>query len=156
MALFLVAAGCAQDPNPPTAAQFLPVDYNDYVCSVQPIVAKKCAMLACHGNPAHAFRVYAPARLRLGPTDTTVERDAALTLAEAKANFASAQGMTLGAASPDVAPMVRKALAPSQGGGGHVGGVIFRDTSDPDYQALLRWASGETMPLGCALLNTLQ
>ncbi len=155
-ALAVAVVGCTVDGNPPNAPALANVDFNDFACKVQPIVARRCAMPACHGRPEHAFRVYAPARLRLAPVATAIDRDAPLTLAEAQANFASAQGMTFGAATPDDVPLLHKTLAPSLGGGEHKGGVIFRDPNDPDYLALRAWVAGETLPGGCDLVKKLQ
>lgn len=101
-------------------------------------------MMACHGQPEHALRIYSPGKLRQGTWSSLAERNSAITLAEIKANFASASGFTFGAASIDDVQILRKVLSPDLGGGEHVGGVIFRSRSDPDFVAMHNWVAGET------------
>ena len=66
------------------------------------------------------------------------------------------RGLAPAAEDVEASALLRKPLAPSQGGGEHMGGVLFQSTSDADYQALRSFLSDETMPAGCDRLAQLQ
>jgi hypothetical protein len=161
----LALTGCTVENCPAAGPLYAAVDFKDFACKVDRVVARRCSMLACHGSTTtladgtpvnHAFRVYAPGKLRLGGWSTLEERSAPTTYAELQANFASARGLTYGAQAVADVPLIRKTIAPSLGGGEHMGGVIFRRDDDPDLTALRAWAGGETMPDGCDVLTRLQ
>jgi hypothetical protein len=157
--VWLVAvAGCpALDPtqglNATPPDQFL--DYNSYVCTVMPVLVKRCSYLACHGNENHALRVYSPGKLRLGNPTTRMARDTLLTAQEVELNFESASGIVLAASAADRNPpnvqkvlLLGKPLRASAGGAEHHGVGIFPaypntdPNKDPEFQALLAWVAG--------------
>jgi hypothetical protein len=134
-------------------------DYNQFVCGAMPVLIRHCSYLACHGNPAHAFRVFSSGKLRLGDVATRSDRDAPITAAEIQANFDSATGMLLTAAAPDQqtvdlqnTPLLRKPLRARFGGDEHHGVGIFPFSpaqtleDDPEWGALTAWASGQKQP----------
>jgi hypothetical protein len=167
-------AGCpAPDPTQGLQTtqpdQFL--DYNAFVCNVMPTLVNRCSYLACHGNPDHALRVYSPGKLRLVPTATRHDRDAAMTPDEVERNFESASGIVLSASPADRNPpnwekvlIMGKPLKAAYGGAEHHGVGIFPvppytdPGQDPEFKALASWVSGakEPTPLGssCAAIFT--
>ena len=152
------AAGCpGLDPthglNPTPPDQFL--DYNTYVCTVMPVLVKRCSYLACHGNELHALRIYSPGKLRLGNPTTRMARDALLSADEVELNFESASGIVLSSTPADRNPpdvqkvlLLGKPLRASAGGAEHHGVGIFPTypntdaNKDPEFQALLAWVAG--------------
>ncbi|MDB4971091.1 MAG: hypothetical protein JWN44_6780 [Myxococcales bacterium] len=170
----LALTGCpALDPNrglsstqPP--AQLL--DYDEFVCAVEPVLIRRCSYLACHGNVDHALRVYSPGKLRAGVAETRNQRDGRLTAAEVEANFESAVGTVYAASADDRAagndrvPLLAKPTAARVGGAEHHGVGIFPVPPaqsldhDPEWQALASWVAGKKQPspptVDCAALFT--
>ncbi|MGZ3425834.1 MAG: hypothetical protein ACXVCV_04250 [Polyangia bacterium] len=165
MRLFLVAfvvalAGCPAPDNShglvTTAPPAQLLDYNEYVCEVQPVLIRRCSFLACHGNAEHALRIYSPGKLRLDDSAATREgRDAKLTAEEVMRNFESATG-TVYFAQPsdrlspnDKVPLLSKPARASVGGAEHHGVGIFpvfpaQDLAhDPEWTALASWVGGK-------------
>jgi hypothetical protein len=159
LAALVVTTGCpAFDPNGGLTTSAHPdqfLDYNDFVCNVQPVLIRRCSYLGCHGNPDHALRVYSPGKLRLGDTSTRAARDATLSGDEVERNFESASGLVYASSmvartSPIInqVPLLWKPLASRAGGGEHHGiGVfpVFPNTTldqDAEWQALLQWVGG--------------
>lgn len=163
--LLILVAGCpANDPAhgvqtlvPPD--QFL--DYNEFVCSVQPVLIRRCSYLACHGNPDHALRIYSVGKLRLGDTSTRNLRDSPLTADEVELNFQSASGTVYaataadcqGTGDPTAVPLLQKPLAARFGGSEHHGIAIFPQfpattlAADPDWSLLTGWVGGAKQPM---------
>jgi hypothetical protein len=157
----LGVAGCpALDPthglNATPPDKFL--DYNAYVCTVMPVLIKRCSYVACHGNADHALRIYSPGKLRLAPPTTRQARDGLLTADEVELNFESASGIVLAASPaernpPDVQKvlLLGKPLKASAGGAEHHGVGIFPAypnvdiNKDLEFQALLAWVAGGKM-----------
>jgi hypothetical protein len=152
-------AGCpAPDPSTGLATTAPPaqvLDYNDFVCKVQPVLVRHCSFIGCHGNPDHALRIYSPGKLRLVDTGKRADRDAKLTADEVMRNFESATG-TVYAASPadrqapnDHVPLLAKPARASVGGSEHHGvGIfpVFPATTldqDPEWGALADWVAGK-------------
>ena len=81
--------------EPLEEARTLPeLDRHYFRCNVEPVLAARCAFLACHGNETRPFHVYARGRLRLDvPPELIV--DQALTMEESLANFDMAQGLAV-------------------------------------------------------------
>ncbi len=137
--------------GPPTSL----LDYNEFVCEVQPVLVRHCSFLACHGQADHALRVYSPGKLRLIATADRASRDAQLSANEVMLNFESATGTVYDAtaaerASPDDhVPILLKPTRASFGGSEHHGVGIFpvypaADLAhDPEYQLLAAWVGGK-------------
>lgn len=163
VAAVAVLGGCpALDPNggltttsPPD--QFL--DYNQFVCAVEPVLIRRCSYLACHGNADHALRIYSPGKLRLGDTSTRAARDAQLTQDEVERNFESASGVIYGSSAqaratpiPAQVPLLSKPLAARAGGSEHHGIGVFPVFpaatlgDDAEWQALVAWVGGAKQP----------
>src|SRR5581483_4696434 len=164
-ALALALAGCPS-PDPATGLgttqppdQFL--DYNQFVCAVEPVLIKRCSFLACHGNATHAFRVYSLGKLRIGDPTTRKARSFDLLSAdEVERNFESASGMVYGTAAGDRTPtpvvnkvtLLLKPLKAAFGGSEHHGVGVFpafpATTLDDDgeWQSLVAWVGGAAQP----------
>ncbi|MFI5301172.1 MAG: TolB family protein [Polyangiales bacterium] len=105
----------AADPGP---------NYQLFHDTVQPVLAKRCSASSCHGNAV------ADLQLTCGTDDTQVRWNA----------FIASQYLSATAAASE---LVRRPLDPARGGVFHEGGIIFSDPSDPDYQALVTWATAQ-------------
>jgi hypothetical protein len=160
VAVVVALAGCPAPDNShglvTTAPPAQLLDYNEYVCEVQPVLIRRCSFLGCHGNAEHALRVYSPGKLRLDDSAATREgRDAKLSPVEVMRNFESATG-TVYFAQPadrqspdDRVPLLVKPTRASFGGAEHHGVGIFpaypaQDLAhDADYMALAAWVGGK-------------
>lgn len=158
-------AGCpAPDPTqglPQTVPPDQVLDYNAFVCTVQPTLIRRCSYLGCHGNPEHALRIYSPGKLRIGNPTTRDQRDSGLTADEVERNFESAVGVvytnTVGErqAPSERVLLLEKPLAARVGGAEHHGVGIFpawpaQDLQhDAEWNALVAWVGGKklTQPL---------
>ena len=163
-AFALLSAGCpAPDPAGGLATTEPPdqlLDYNDFVCNVEPVLIKRCSYLGCHGNADHGLRVYSLGKLRLDDTPTRLARsNTPLTSAEVELNFESASGMVYGTSPVDRAapnipriPLLSKPLAARFGGSEHQGVAIFPTYpnsdlgKDAEWQALVDWVTGAKEP----------
>jgi hypothetical protein len=159
--LAVAAAGCPAPDNshglvttgPPSTL----LDYNDFVCEVQPVLIRHCSFIGCHGNADHALRIYSPGKLRLDDTPTSPRemRDAKLTPTEIMRNFESAVGVSYFAspqdrqAPNDKVPILAKPARASVGGSEHHGVGIFpvypaTDLAhDAEWGALSNWVAGK-------------
>ena len=146
-------AACAVD-NAALAPPALDRDY--FRCNVQPVLAARCAMPACHGSARRPLSIFAPGRMRwqVGwdrPTE-------AITPYELDTNFAIASGFTTTTATGEPW-LLAKPLAPSAGGYYHRGGDLFGSedvflaTSDAGYQTLASWIAGQTAPRSCMTIT---
>ncbi len=135
------------------------LDYNQFVCTVQPVLIRRCSFLACHGNPLHAFRLYSPGKLRQIDDGTRNGRDSLLTVNEVELNFQSASGLVLTATpaerqAPDLQKvlLLGKPLARRAGGAEHHGVGIFpvypakTIAEDAEFNALVQWVQGVAQP----------
>jgi hypothetical protein len=161
-----VITGC---PSPDSAAglgttkppdQFL--DYNEFVCGAQPVLIKRCSYLACHGDAAHAFRLFSIGKLRLGDMSTRKGRSFdPLTADEIEKNFESASGMVYGAADDERQhardhltriALLYKPVRASAGGGEHAGVGVFPAfpaatlDDDAEFAELVDWVQGKRQP----------
>lgn len=160
----LLASGCpAPDPAGGIFTQSPEqlVDYNDFVCKVEPVLIKRCSYLGCHGNADHGLRIYSMGKLRLDDTPTRLARsNTPLSAAEVELNFESAAGMLYAASAADrTAPNVKripilvKPLAARFGGAEHQGVAIFPTWpntdlgNDAEWQALVDWVGGKKEPM---------
>lgn len=132
------------------------LDYNEFVCEVQPVLVRRCSFLGCHGNPDHALRIYSPGKLRLDDTSASrADRDKKLTPLEVQRNFEAAVGVSYFAqpadrqAPNDRVPILAKPARASVGGSEHHGVGIFpvypaQDLAhDPEWGALSSWVAGK-------------
>jgi hypothetical protein len=138
--------------------QFL--DYNEFVCHVQPILIKRCSFLACHGDSHHAFRLYSLGKLRMVDTPTRAARSVQLLSAdEVEANFESTSGLLYAnsaaersAADLSKVLLLGQAMAAKFGGSEHKGVAMFpawpaaTPDDDPEWQALKAWVAGAKQP----------
>ena len=114
--------------NVPTAPGFDPTkdptraDFGTFRARVNPTIQRTCAASNCHGTPANELY------LTCGDTPEQL-----------RWNYFTASEYL--AQTPDLAEIVRRPLAPAQGGSFHEGGIIFATTSDDGYQGLLAWAT---------------
>lgn len=151
-AVFGLLAALACDT--PEEAKALPtLDVADFRCNVQPVIAARCAFLACHGSGRRPFRAYARGRLRLEiPRHEIVT--GAITHAELDANFEMARGFAADDRF-DRSPLLLKPLDPAAGGHFHVATDLFGEqdvftsTDDPGYQKLAAWLDGATSDAAC-------
>ena len=156
-------SGCpAPDPHGGLATTLVPdqfLDYNEFVCGAQPVLVKRCSYLGCHGDSAHALRIYSPGKLRYGDIVTRADLDAPITAQETELNFESASGMVYptSAADRDAGVITNnvlllKPLAVRFGGSEHHGIGIFpaypatTPQTDPEYLVLSAWAQGKNSP----------
>jgi hypothetical protein len=159
----LLLAGCpANDPSTGLATLGAPetlLDFNEFVCNVEPVLIKRCSYLGCHGNAQHALRIYSLGKLRLGdPPTRNARSNVPLTIDEVRLNFYSAAGMVYGTSASDRQkvtvsriPLLWKPLAAREGGGQHHGVAVFptwphqhvNDPTDRDkeWDALVTWVS---------------
>jgi hypothetical protein len=174
LALALLCACPSPDPkqgidpaNQPDAL----LDYNDFVCNVQPVLIRRCSYLGCHGNPQHAMRLYSPGKLRAADDGTRNGRDGMLSGIEVELNFQSASGLVLTAtpaerAAPNLQKvlLLGKPLARRAGGAEHHGVGIFpvfpakTIGEDLEFAALVAWVQGAklTQPLDSACQSVFQ
>jgi hypothetical protein len=160
LVISVVLVGCPAPDNShglvTTAPPAQLLDYNEFVCEVQPVLVRHCSFLGCHGNADHALRIYSPGKLRLDGSAVTREaRDGMLSADEVERNFESATG-TVYFAQPsdrqnpdDHVPILVKPARASVGGAEHHGVGIFpvypaQDLQhDAEYTVLAAWVAGK-------------
>ena len=106
-----------------------------FIDSIQSILDQRgCSEFQCHyrdktdpnsGGPGGGFRIFNC-------------EESPCTDQELSANYDSTIGMA-NLATPSNSKLIQKPLAESQGGLQHLGGTIFFDANDSDYQTLLGW-----------------
>jgi hypothetical protein len=127
--------GCGTvDPGTNGAAREL--DRAVFAAVIQPILdGRGCSEGQCHyrdqsdpnsGGPGGRFKIF------------DCEADPC-SQEELDGNFDSASGM-VNRSSPTASRLLEKPLAESAGGIQHLGGDVFLDASDPDYQSMLAWS----------------
>jgi hypothetical protein len=144
-------------PSPSPPAQLL--DYNGFVCEVMPTLIRRCSFLACHGQDAHALRIYSAGKLRLHDDGTRNSRDGMLTADEVQRNFDSAAALVLDATADQRAAgdvqhvlLLEKPLRARFGGGEHHGVGVFPAypatslDQDAEWNALVAWVGGKKEP----------
>jgi hypothetical protein len=112
-------------------------------CKVEPILARDCSYLGCHGNAETALRVYTPGKLRAGSPANKGELNVGLTDAEHHGNYLSAAAFSFGGIPPGDNWILRKNLPSVDGGYEHKGGAIFTGPDDPSAVAISNWLSGK-------------
>ena len=97
-------------------------DFAAFRDRVQPVLSASCAATSCHGSAANDLRLAcgdAPERARWN-------------------YFVAVEYL---AQSAEQSELLRRPLAPSQGGSFHEGGIVFASTADEGYRAMLEWAT---------------
>jgi hypothetical protein len=107
----------AFDPSKDPATR----DFGTFRDKVSPILGKSCAAGNCHGTASNELY------LTCGESPEQV-----------RWNYFSASQYL--AQTPEQSEIVRRPLAPEQGGSFHEGGAIFDSTSNPDYRTIFDWA----------------
>lgn len=137
----LSTSACTQPAG--TAPAFPKLDFDYYVCVIDPILEQGCSYVACHGQQTHALRVYSLGKLRGADGISAWDRShKLLSRDELDGNYNSAQAFFTGVATAADSLLLREPLPVSQGGPAHYGGPIWSGTSDGRYQAILQWAKG--------------
>lgn len=142
--------GCAPVVNEPASDAVASLDEPTFRCAIEPILARDCSYLACHGKADFAFRMYSVGKLRAGRHATLDERTIPLTSAEHHANYESAVAFTYGGVDPEENLMLLKALPAEAGGYEHLGGQIFTGLDDPRAKSLRAWLHGSKAPCSTA------
>ena len=148
LALCLLGCQSGLDATRPPPA----LDEPYFRCKVQPVLAKSCAMFACHGDGRRFFRVFARNRLRLGGVEK--DRNGLLRPEERSANLAAARAM-VDPDAPARSLLLLKPLESSAGGEFHRGatlygaGNVFPSRDDPDFKVLDSWVHGATEDASC-------
>jgi hypothetical protein len=140
----LLTGACVQGGIDSPAEPAL-VDQHYFRCRVQPILAKSCAFMDCHGNDERPLRVYAEQRFRLNVD--WLDYETPLSAAELSANLKVVGGFV----STEVggkAPLSEKPLDARFGGLFHRGqdlygqDDVFLSSDDADYQTLRAFVGG--------------
>lgn len=141
-------AACKGDAPAPLSG----LDEAFYGCKVEPIVVKRCGMLACHGRAERFYRVFSRNRFRFD--QEPMNRDAIITVEERRFNYEAALAMVdLG--DPDRSFLLKKPLDRKGGGYYHGGelmfhlGDVFLSTDDPEYKILSDWVHGAKEAAPC-------
>ena len=111
------------DPNTdPTAA-----DFRTFLGYVNPALGLRCAAGNCHGSAANSLY------LTCGTSSEAARWN----------YFAVGDYVSVDTGASEI---LRRALSPAAGGVYHEGGTVFASTADPDYQALVDWATEKGGP----------
>jgi WD40-like Beta Propeller Repeat len=127
----LAFSTCSQDVG--TDPDFDPTkdpasaDYQYFLKNVDPVLGQSCAATNCHGTPVN-----------------TLYLTCGQTAEQSRWNyFAASQYVSKDVNSSEI---LRRALAPDQGGVYHEGGTIFTSPTDPRYEALTKWVQMKGSP----------
>lgn len=133
------ALGCGADTLEGIEPQ---LDFDVFVERVQPVLDRGCSNPGtCHGSEQRPLALYSRRANRLVAADVFV--DPPLSSDELRANFERSLSF-VDVAHPERSELLTKPLAPSAGGMGHRGGTVFVDTTDREYQEVLRWIANTT------------
>jgi len=122
-------------------------EFQQFQREVYPVLLRDCGFPACHGDPRRFFRVWGPGRVRLPGKMTTPEEFDLPTGDELSTTYALAQSM-IDFERPKKSLLLRKPLAVSAGGAGHLGvdkydRDIYRTEQDSGFLTLARWVYSE-------------
>ncbi|MEI8256895.1 MAG: hypothetical protein WCJ30_14575 [Deltaproteobacteria bacterium] len=119
---------------PPNDPEVLPrLDHAMFVQQVAPVLERRCSNPSCHGNDSRPLRVYAPEHFRMDAARLHLIEP--LTGEELARNEASASAFAVDIARADDSLLLTKAIGLTS----HLGGVVYRETTDPEYQAVRAW-----------------
>lgn len=146
----LLLLGCQDLSGTPPQPE-TPLDEAFFRCRVQPILTQNCSMMACHGDGARPFVVFARNRLRLGGTER--DRNVFTTEAERTWNFRAAAAF-VDPEHLDESPLLMKPLAEEAGGWFHgatqlEGGLDVFDARDGGWMVMSDWVHGATEAPDC-------
>lgn len=154
LALSAFALGACVDPNAeaPTACPSEAVftgrspDGGAPSPAVSDYMARRCGTLDCHGRAERPLRLYGQYGLRT-PAENNVSGGKATTLAELKANYASACGLEpekTAAAVKDLGQSAELLLIVQKARGveGHKGGAVVR-AGGPGDRCIVGWLRGD-------------
>lgn len=146
----LVLTSCVQEGI--DAQVELPLaDGHFFRCKVQPVLARDCAFMDCHGNDERPFRVYAEQRFRLEVD--WFEPDIRLSDAELAANFRVARGFI--DQDDDLGYLSEKPLQRAAGGLFHraqdLYGTqdVYLSEEEAGYQVLRSFSTGVSAASDC-------
>ncbi len=155
LVLWIVSATTACVQEDIERAEELPsLDANFFRCEVQPVIATRCAFLACHGIENRPFKVYAEQRFRLDLSWSVDEYDLPTTDEEVAANLQMVRGF-VGSKGGGVDLLTQKPLDTRAGGLFHRGkgpygdDDTFIDRGDPGYKILSEFIAGAQAEDGC-------
>ena len=145
-ALLLLGLACAIGCGGATRSTPATPDLARFEAEAYPVLLRDCAFPACHASRERFFQVFGPGHVRLDEK-TDVLTDPA-TDDELSYSYDRARSMQFGLVHAKDSMLLRKPLEPSAGGAGHqgkdnLGRNVYLSTSDPGYQVLLRWVTGE-------------
>ncbi|MEI9938117.1 MAG: hypothetical protein WDO69_12930 [Pseudomonadota bacterium] len=115
------------DPEFDPSANPTAKDFNTFANSVNPVIGNRCSAGNCHGSAANSLY------LTCGTTPEAVRWN----------YFALGDYVSVDTGTSEI---LRRALSPAVGGVYHEGGTIFQSTDDPEYQALVTWATEKGGP----------
>ena len=147
----LLLASCVQS-GIDAPAELAQVDEHYFRCQVQPVLAKSCAFMDCHGNAERPLRIYAEQRFRLDID--WLDYEAPLTSDELAANLQAVRGFIGGHRGPKDL-LSEKPLDNRYGGLFHKAAElygqddVFLDREDPDYQTLRQFMEGARADPDC-------
>jgi hypothetical protein len=138
----LTAAACSSAGGPREVP--LDGDATSYAEEVQPVVARYCAFLGCHGREGMPLTLYAVDYLRLRDPQGLIDfarpplDERALAPAELEHNR-QALAERAGPNDPGGSLLVRRLIPETEGGTPHAGVVVFAREADPDLSTLRRF-----------------
>jgi len=133
------------------------LDFDHFVCSIQPILERECSMPACHGNNQRPFKVLASGRMRIGDeyeaskslltgADVSAGKHPKLTYGELAYNYYQARAFALVTQGFPQSQLVTRPLAVRAGGMAHAPRAdVFFDLDDPSIERIEAWISGATI-----------
>jgi hypothetical protein len=133
------------------------LDFDLFVCSVQPILEKECSMPACHGNSQRPFQVLASGRMRiqdeyesaksaLTGADVASGKHPKLTYGELAFNYYQARAFAQVTQGFSRSQLITRPLALRTGGMAHAPRAdVYFDPEDPRIQRVEAWISGATI-----------
>ncbi len=138
LAVLCLALSACVPPNDPSVLPRL--DHAMFAQHVEPVLELRCANPSCHGNDSRPLRVYAPDRFRMDPARLHLIEP--LSPEEIARNEASAAAFAVEITRADDSLLLTKVvgLAP------HLGGTLYVDTSDREYQAMRTWLQSGGLP----------
>lgn len=131
--LFVLVVECVVDTGP--GVPLTSADLDGFILRAEPGLMT-CANESCHGDSDRPLALFAPLLHRADPAD--LWRDEPLTQAEHVANLQAVLPF-VDRQQPHRSLLVRKPLAPEDGGAAHRGGVQWWDADDPECEAVVAW-----------------